>query len=311
MSLESTLLGGVFNFDNFVKYTWCNELNYRNVTTDYDVVFSNSNPELLKCDLHYVKNSDKYKKYPVLVNIHGGGWIIGDKKNSKGYCLQIADGGVFVMNINYGLPPKYRYPYQIQTHFEAFKWLEQNADKYNLDLENVFVSGDSAGAHMASIVCACQCSPELSNALGVKPTNIKIKGALLNCGMYDLHTWNNLQMDKVPIVRSMMQEFLGVEDVTTSPFYDFVSPFPYISAQWPRTFLVSGAIDVMTRGEEKKLKKELDKHGVDCVTYRGKAVPNSFHDFLLLAFTNEARKCLEASSKFIDETVAMNKTVTV
>lgn len=311
MSLESALLSGVFNLDNFVKYKWCNELNYQNVTNEYDVIFSDSNPDLLKCDLHYSKVNKKYEKYPVLVNIHGGGWIIGDKKNSKGFCMQIADGGVFVMNINYGLPPKYRFPYQIQTHFEAFKWLEDNADKYNLDLDNVFISGDSAGAHMSAVVTACQCSPEYGEALGIKPTNIKLKGSMLFCGMYDLHTWNSLPMDKVPVARSMMQELLGVKDVKTSPFFKYISPLPYVNKNWPRTFLVSGAVDVMTMGEDKKLQKQFDIMGVDYVTYKGKNIPNSFHDFMLLAFTYEAKKCLKASSDFIDETVKMSSKVTV
>ncbi|MEG0898519.1 MAG: alpha/beta hydrolase fold domain-containing protein [Oscillospiraceae bacterium] len=305
MSFESALLGGVFNFDNFVKYKWCNELNYPSVTVDNDVCFSDSNPEVCKCDLLYAKNSKKYKKYPVLVNIHGGGWIIGDKKNSNGFCLQIADGGIFVMNINYGLPPKYKFPYQIQTHFEAFKWLEENADKYNLDLENVFVSGDSAGSHMSAVVAACHCSPEYGEALGIRPTSIKLKGALLFCGMYDLHIWNGMPMDKVPVARSMMQEFLGVKDVTTSPFYNLISPLEYINEKMPRTFLVSGAIDIMTKGEDKKMEEKFKKFDVDYVTYHGKNIPNSFHDFMLLAFTNEAKKCLKASLEFINDTVAM------
>lgn len=305
MSLESTLLGGIFNFDNFAKYKWCNELNYPSVTDELDVCFSDSNPELLKCDLHYSETNKVYDKYPVLVNIHGGGWLIGDKKNSTGFCLQIADDGVFVMNINYGLPPKYRFPYQIQTHFEAFKWLEENADKYNLDLDNVFISGDSAGAHMASVVAACQCSPEYAQALGVRQTSIKLKGTMLYCGLYDLDKWNGLPMDKVPVCRSMMQEFLGVKDVRQSPYFKYVSPLPYINEKMPRTFLVSGAVDIMTRGEEKKMEEQFIKHGVDYVTYRGKHFPNSFHDFMLLAFTVEAKKCLKASSEFIRETIAM------
>lgn len=305
MSFESALLGGIFNFDNYAKYKWCNELNYPSVTVDYEVCFSESNPEVCKCDLLYAKENKAYKKYPVLVNIHGGGWIIGDKKNSKGFCLQIADSGVFVMNINYGLPPKYKFPYQIQTHFEALKWLEDNADKYNLDLDNVLVSGDSAGAHMSAVVATCQASPEYGEALGIRPSKIKLKGALLFCGMYDLHIWNGMPMDKVPIARSMMQEYLGVKDVKSSPFYNLVSPLPYINGNMPRTFIVSGKIDVMTMGEEKKLEEKLKANGVDYVTYRNNSFPNSFHDFVLLAFTNEAKKCMKASIEFIKETVAM------
>ncbi|MEG1179250.1 MAG: hypothetical protein RSD42_02440, partial [Oscillospiraceae bacterium] len=79
----------------------------------------------------------------------------------------------------------------------------------------------------------------------------------------------------------------------------------YINEKMPRTFLVSGAIDIMTKGEDKKMEEKFKKFDVDYVTYHGKNIPNSFHDFMLLAFTNEAKKCLKASLEFINDTVAM------
>lgn len=298
MSIESKVLGGVFNFDNFAKYYLCNELKYPNVTVDYDVVFSDTNPKLLKCDLHYDKDSKRFEKYPVLVNIHGGGWIIGDKINSKGFCLQIANAGFFVMNINYGLPPEYKFPYQIQTHFMAFEWLEKNAEKYNLDLNNVFVSGDSAGAHMAAVVAACQASPEYGEKLGIRPTSIKIKGALLFSGIYDVDLYN-----KIPIGRSMMQEFVGMKDITKSPLHKYLNPIPYVNENMCRTLVVNGMTDIMTITQSKRMVKRLESCGVPYEFYEGKCIINAFHDFVLLAFTNESKKCMKVSMDFLNETV--------
>lgn len=321
MSIESTVLGTVFDFDNWFKYTWCCELNYPSLTSEYDVVYSQSNPQFCKCDLHYNKDSRKYAKYPVLMNIHGGGWIIGDKKNSKGFSMQVADAGVFVVNINYGLPPKtsplfeknnpkashsadYVFPYPIKNCFDALQWIKENADKYNLDIDNVFVSGDSAGANMAGVVAAANSNPEYAEAMGITNADcIKLKGSMLYCGFYDCDTFNGLPMNKIPVARSMMQEWIGMQDPTQSPMYKYVNPIPYMTVNMPRTLVVSGMLDIMTTGQSDMVSAKLNELGVDHAAYKGRSVPNSFHDFLLLSFTNEAKKCMKFSTDFIDETV--------
>ncbi|MDO5014900.1 MAG: alpha/beta hydrolase [Clostridia bacterium] len=299
MSFESKLLGGVFNLDNFLKYKFCNELNYPSVEREIDVVFSDKEPSVCKADLFYNRNSNEYEKYPVLVNIHGGGWIIGDKKNSTGFCLQFADAGIFVMNINYGLPPKYLFPHQMQTSMLAFKWLEKNAEKYNLDLDNVFVSGDSAGSHMTSLVGAIQSSEEYAKALGVEQSDIDIKGYMMFCGIYDVDFYHYM-----PIGRSMMQEFVGMKNPRESKYYRYLNPMPFINDKMNNALIVSGLTDIMTITQSDKLAKALSEAGVNYYHYKNKHILNSFHDFMLLAPTKNARDCINFSIDWLKKTVA-------
>ena len=323
MSLESALLGGVFDIDNWAKYKMVCDLNYPAVTSEYDIVYSDTDPAVCKADLHYNKDSKKWAKYPVVVNIHGGGWIIGDKKNSTGMSLQMADGGAFVMNINYGMPPKsqpffekndpkvchsskYLWPAQLPEIFLALKWVEDNAEKYNLDLDNVFVSGDSAGSHLASVTETANYNDEYAAALGVTTKlSYKLKGALLFCGFYDLDTFYGLNMNKVPVARSMMQDLTGLKDPTQHPAYKLVNPIPYMTKEMPRTLIISGMLDVMTHGQSDLVEKKMKELGVDHVRYNSKGVPFSIHDYQILAFSNESHKCMRFASKFIDETVSM------
>ena len=320
MSVESTILSQVFNFDNWAKFPLIDQRKkYKDVTSEWDVVFSDTNPEVLRADLHYIKDCKKNDKYPVLINIHGGGWIIGDKKNSTSYCLSIADSGFFVMNINYGMPSKdipmlfekndpakshsdeYLFPYAIQTHFMAMKWLEDNAEKYNLDLSKVFVSGDSAGAHMTGVVAACFSSDEYANALGVVKPSFVPKGYVMNCGLYNLDLYNY-----IPIARSMMQKFLGNDKPTESPMYKYINPMPYINKNVGHALVVKGMIDVATIFQSDMMMKCLKKAGVDAEMYEGTYFPNSFHDFMLLSFTNESRKCMKYTAYWLND-VAFNK----
>lgn len=317
MSIESAILSQVFNLDNWAKYPFINQKGrFPDVTDEWDIVFSETNPTVCRADLHYIKDCKKNDKKPVLINIHGGGWIIGDKLNSTGYCLPIADSGVFVMNINYGMVEKdvpalfekndpvknhkaeYAFPYPIQTHFMAMKWLEDHATQYNLDLTNVFISGDSAGAHMTAVVAACFCSEEYANALGVVKPSFVPKGYIMNCGIYDVDFYN-----PVPIGRAMMRKFVGRDDVKNHPLHKYLNPMPYIDSKANNVLVVKGTIDIMTILQSDKMVKRLKETGTKHDFYVGRAIPNSFHDFMLLSFTKESKKCLKYTTNWLNNIV--------
>lgn len=321
MSIESTILSQVFNIDNWAKYPLIDlRGKFPDVTDEWDIVFSETNPTVCRADLHYIKDCKKNTgKYPVLLNIHGGGWIIGDKSNSTSYCLPIADSGFFVMNINYGMPAKdvpalfesvdpkknhdsaYVWPYAIQTHFLAMKWLSENAEKYNLDLDNVFVSGDSAGSHMTAVVAACFCSDEYANALGIERPNFTPKGYVMNCGIYNVGFYKH-----IPIARAMMQKFVGMDDPTQSPLWKYLDPTPFINKKANNVLVVKGMIDIMTIFQSDTMVKHLKAAGVNTDFYVGHGVPNSFHDFMFLTFTKESKKCMRFTANWLNA-VASNK----
>ena len=322
-TLESAVLSFVFDADNWAKYGACCELNYPAVSSEMDVVYSQKNPKVCVADLHYNPNSTKWDKNPVVLNIHGGGWIIGDKKNSTGMCLQLADNGAFVMNINYGLPEKadkpffethdpdishagdYHWPYPVENAFDALAWIAENAEKYNLDLDNVFVSGDSAGGQLACAVETAVANPDYRKSLGLPEPALKLRGAMLYCGFYDVDHFFKFDMNKFPVARCMMQALTGKKDPTADPLYNTINPIPYFTADMPQTLVVSGAMDMMTFGQSDKVVERLRSLGVPYEHYRGTG-PLSLHDFQILIFTGGARKCMAASAKWFDKAVKVS-----
>ena len=71
MSIESTVLSQVFNIDNWAKYPLIDlRGKFPDVTDEWDIVFSETNPTVCRADLHYIKDCKKNTgKYPVLLNI--------------------------------------------------------------------------------------------------------------------------------------------------------------------------------------------------------------------------------------------------
>lgn len=107
-----------------------------------------ADPEKNKLDLYLPKGM---KDFPIVVFVHGGGYQKGDRKEGESVGKTIAARGVGVAMISYRLYPKAKHPAQIQDVASAFAWVKQNARKYQGSGE-VFVSGHSAGAHLASLL---------------------------------------------------------------------------------------------------------------------------------------------------------------
>ena len=72
---------------------------------------------------------------PVIVSVHGGGWVYGDKELYQFYCMSLAQRGFAVVNFTYRLAPEHKYPAQIEDVNRVMEWIFQNGAQYGLDRE--------------------------------------------------------------------------------------------------------------------------------------------------------------------------------
>ena len=150
-------------------------LRFKDVKFEIETDIPYTEGEYCKLDTYYVKK-DNDEKYPVFFYIHGGGFVAGDKYHRRGMAKWAAEKGFFVVNVNYGLGPKELFPLGLQHLITALNWVGQNAEKYNLDLDNMCVSGDSAGGYYSAML-GCVCSnKELQQRFGVQ-TSLKFRSS--------------------------------------------------------------------------------------------------------------------------------------
>ena len=133
-------------------------------------------------DIYYPEGTTS--ALPVIIDIHGGGFAYGDKELNKYYCLELAKYGFAVVNISYRLCPQTTIPGQIQDCFAAFRWLDQNGGDYFCDLNNVFVTGDSAGADLSAMSCSIMGRDDLPEAFDVALPSFRFRAAGLVCGAF-------------------------------------------------------------------------------------------------------------------------------
>lgn len=169
---------------------------------------------------------------PVIVSIHGGGYFYGDKELYSHYCMNLAQRGFGVVNFNYRLAPEYRFPAPLEDINRVFIWLMAHGAEYGLDIHNLFVVGDSAGAQLASQYAAICTAPGYAALFDFTLPAIRIRALGLNCGMYDiLHRTD-------PIMLDYLGDLYGSQD----PRLDVL---PHINAHYPPTYLMSAHCDFL------------------------------------------------------------------
>jgi acetyl esterase/lipase len=101
----------------------------------------------------YVPKTRYWGSVPVVVHVHGGGWLYGDKVNGieQRYAPLFASKGIAVATISYRLAEEAVYPAQNQDVQCAVQYLVENAARYNLDSAHIGIMGDSAGGHLAAM----------------------------------------------------------------------------------------------------------------------------------------------------------------
>jgi len=126
------------------------------------------------------------EKLPVIISVHGGGFVYGSKEVYQFYAASLAERGFAVINFNYRLAPKYKFPSPIEDLNAVLTWLMGHKDEYPVNPDNVFLVGDSAGAQIASQYGAIYSNEQYAKIMGIKKPDVTIKALGLACGTYDL-----------------------------------------------------------------------------------------------------------------------------
>ena len=100
-----------------------------------------------KVDLYLPRGTDS--PAPVLVYIHGGGWVGGSKESSVLRLIPWMEMGWAVVNVQYRLGEVSLAPAAVEDCLCALRWIIRNASNYNIDSERIVVTGNSAGGHLA------------------------------------------------------------------------------------------------------------------------------------------------------------------
>ncbi|WP_420032117.1 alpha/beta hydrolase [Streptomyces sp. cg28] len=236
---------------------------------------------------------------PVVVYIHGAGWVFGDDKTHDRLFRELVVGanaaGVFPV---YDRAPEAKYPTQVEQNYAVGQWVLKNGAEHGLDTSRVAVTGESVGGCMSAVFALM--NKERDNGI-----DLKAQVLLYPVTNADFDTPSYLQFaEGYYLTRDGMKWFWDA--YTSDPEerkQHYASPLQSSLDQLkglPTTLVITDEADVL-RDEGESYANKLREAGVDVTSVR---VAGMVHDFLLLDSLRDTRAANVARHLAID---ALNK----
>ncbi|MCX6395962.1 MAG: alpha/beta hydrolase [Propionibacteriales bacterium] len=179
---------------------------------------------------------------PVLIQVHGGGWTIGDK-SQQGLLLmnRMAARGWVCVAVNYRLAPKNPFPAQIIDVKRSIAWVKENIAAYGGDPSYVVLTGGSAGGHLSSLAALTPGIREYQP--GFEEVDTRVAACVPFYGVYDM---GGVTGEKAAI--AMRDTFLAPRVFKKDPrtdmaAFELASPITHVDADSPDFFVLHGEND--------------------------------------------------------------------
>lgn len=255
-------------------------------------------------------DSETGGKLPVIMIVHGGAWVYGDKEIYQFYAMSLAQRGFAVVNFSYRLAPENKFPMQLEDICTVFDWIYDNRDKYGLDTGNVFAVGDSAGAHLLGLFASMYSNADYVKALKEKYPKacLSVKAAVrenadgdygsclkavaLNCGKYDLTKGSETDKD-TPLI---LADFLNEKG--SSKELELTNVTRFVTKDFPPVFLMTCPGDFL-RYQAPFMEEALRENSVPFVyRYYGDAKDTLHHVFHCNTRLESAKICNDDECEF-------------
>lgn len=182
------------------------------------------------------------ERRPAIVQIHGGGWVIGDKREQGIPLLNhLASNGWVGFNVNYRLSPKVRAPGHLVDCKRAIAWIREHADDYGIDPEFICVTGGSAGGHLAAMVALTAGDPEYQP--GFEDADTSVQAAVPFYGLYD---FTDTSLMTPGFLEMFAEPMLFAVKYTNDPTpFERYSPLYRVRPDAPPMMMVHGTRDAL------------------------------------------------------------------
>lgn len=253
-----------------------------------DISYINDHSIEHKLDIHY-KSNQEYK--PIIVNIHGGGFISGYKEMDSLFANYLAQRGFVVFNVNYRLAyPRFNVFDQIEDISNAVKWIVSNAEKHEANPKEMYIAGHSAGGVLAiaeSLLCL---DKKMRDDFNLDERNYTYNGIILDCGAMHFYV-NNLA-------------YWGMRNMVFPKGYKKMAKYHYLIFEnnrklstLPKTVLLTNEKDEL-RTMTYYFKKVLDDYQVDNKLFD--VGTNGHMGIIFKPYTDENQKVLDAIQEFFE-----------
>ncbi len=204
--------------------------------------------------------------FPLLIHIHGGAFMIGDKRDIQlTPFLESLNQGYALASINYRMSGEAIFPAAVNDCKAAIRYLRANADKYNLDGLRFAAIGGSAGGNLTAMVCLTAFRPELADdSLGFSDVSCAVQAGVEWFGptdflkMDDQLAANGLGPCDHNEADSPESRYMGGQITLLDPAWvKKANPMTYISEDMPPLFIEHGRKDHLVPYQQSQIFAEM------------------------------------------------------
>jgi acetyl esterase/lipase len=199
--------------------------------------------------LDVYRHKDRPTSCPTLLQVHGGGWVIGDKKEQgRPLMLHLASRSWVCFAPNYRLSPRATWPDHLVDVKRALAWVREHGTEYGADPGFVVLTGGSAGGHLVALAALTANDPRYQP--GFEEVDTSVAGCVPYYGVYDLVGETGTKAARVRR-RHLLDRI--VMKTTDDQVYRDASPIEAVRADAPPFLVIHGRNDTLVPVAEARL----------------------------------------------------------
>jgi acetyl esterase/lipase len=194
-----------------------------------------------RCDIYRPKGGTTTGA-PVLLQIHGGAWVISNKEQQAMPLVNLmAARGWVCVAINYGLSPRVTWPEHLVNCKLALAWIREHIAEYGGDPSFVAVTGGSAGGHLTAMMGLTANDPQWQP--GFEGADTSVQAMVPFYGVYDW-TSNTTKRDR-DLRRLLERSIVKQPFAEAQAIYEAASPMNHVRADAPPALVIHGTLDTL------------------------------------------------------------------
>jgi acetyl esterase/lipase len=273
---------------------------YRDYTHDGDISYGECGSRN-HLDIWRRPDLDRGGRAPVLLQVPGGAWMVGDKRGQAHPLMShLAELGWICVAINYRLSPRSTWPDHIVDVKRAIAWTKEHIAEYGGDPDWIAVTGGSAGGHLSALAALTPNDPRFQP--GFEDADTRVQAAVPFYGVYDFGSDDAIHPLMVPVVAKRVFK-LSLTDVAEP--LRIASPITHVSEDAPAFFVLHGTNDSLIPVEQaRNFTARLREVSPQPVVYA--ELPCAQHAFDIFGSARAAHAAV-AVEQFLAETYASGR----
>ncbi|MCB1705798.1 MAG: alpha/beta hydrolase [Halioglobus sp.] len=199
----------------------------------------------------YLPDEPREGGCPVLLQVHGGAWLIGEKEQqAKPLMYHMAQRGWLCVAINYRLSPMVAFPEHIIDVKKAIAWIRGHIRDYGGNPDFIAITGGSAGGHLSSLAALTPNRAEWQP--GFEEVDTAVQAAVPIYGVYDFRDRHRIR-GEMSMSDMIADKVLQCKPDDNPDLWDTGSPLSHVRADAPPTFVIQGTHDSLVWVEEARV----------------------------------------------------------